>query len=706
MWAEAVFQLAKSLPSSLENKPIRIQGKISSIPEWTEGNVRFEFDITEPVEGWEKSGALRLFWANPDQKPEIGDEWRLSAKLKRPRGLSNPGSFDKEKHFFSHRWVGEGVVVIKEKAERLSSLDAHSIHRWRILVLEYLNTRLINRKYSGLIAALVVGVTAGINQDQWAVFRDTGTAHLMAISGLHVGFIGAFFYGLGNMGWRFLGCPFKLPAQWVAAWGGWMGAFGYAWLAGFSVPTQRALVMLILYFSCILLRLQTAVWRNYCFALGVVLLIDPFASLMPGFWLSFGSVGIILYGMKGRLNPKDRWWKWGRAQWVAFLGLIPLSIGFFQQFSWISPMTNLIAIPWVTFLVVPLALISVLILPINEALAGWVLDFSEKALSLLFPILEFASKLPQVIWVSEAVSPFIISCALIGFLIFIAPRGFPGRWMGLFWCLPLFLVKTPHVSLGELRFTLLDVGQGLSAVLETKHHLLVFDAGPKKGSWDAGERVIYPFLRLNGHQKVDSLIISHGDLDHIGGMESILKKIPVERIITSEPEKIHFNQVETCFAGKHWEWDGVKFEMLHPARLETRKRNDHSCVLRVSTGKQALLLTGDIEGKSELEMIEGNKALSATVLVVPHHGSRTSSTEAFIKAVRPSFALLPVGYLNPYGHPKSEIIQRYQRQGITLLDSIRDGAITFLLKEAELENPILHRKQHRSFWSAEFKAYD
>ncbi len=785
MWVHIYINLAKRLPENLAGEVIQVVGTIVSLPETQDGGVRFEFDVKNTLarELWNNPGRIMLSYYEAKQpiknknalsglkighqrnekfKAEdlrVGDEWQFWVKLKKPRSYSNTGSFDKEKYYFQNRLQAEGRILLKlpkRNRNKQSNLNASSsldnvmaknnigqincspkklsshwysmpVHRLRAFLYQKIKIHMENRTFGPLITALVLGVREGISQEQWAVFRDTGTAHLMAISGLHVGLVASVAYLMIQLLYRCLPyASFIFPAVWIAAFAAIGIAAIYAALAGFSISTQRALVMITLFMSGMLNRRLSHVWKSYFVALAVVLILDPFPTLSIGFWLSFVAVGMMLYGLKGRLYPTGLWWKWGRAQWVIFLGLMPLTVASFNQISLVSPLSNILAIPWVSFTVVPPALLGSLVLIFSETAGKFLLTIAENSFSYFWPILNFFAKMPKAIWIPAVTSNISLIIAFMGTILLLMPKGMPGRFLGCLALLPLFLSGSTAPALGTAKFTLLDVGQGLAAVLQTQHHVLVFDTGPRFGpEVDTGSRVVLPFLESQGIKKIDAVVISHGDNDHIGGLASILKKMPVDTILTSEMEVVqsHTNsptsklknfgslmnpKIKPCYAGQHWHWDGVDFEMLHPDTIHTAKRNDHCCVLQVRAGKQAILLTGDIEQSSEKKLLDkpntfGNKKLASTLLVVPHHGSRTSSSLDFIQAVNPAYALIPVGYLNQYGHPKNEILERYRQLKIPLFDSVRDGAISFILKDQEaIEKPTSYRAVNKHFWQWAF----
>lgn len=751
MWLHIDFHLSKKVPAQLEGEAIQVVGTIVSLPESQNEGIRFEFDIKQTIPNglWTNPGKVLLSYYDSRDQPfasinrksfKVGDEWQFWVKLKKPRCYSNPGSFDKEKYYFQNRWQAQGRILLKLPKKKLgknkdsvknnsnnnddnnslaickghkpsllnSSIDCSPkkiksdwfscpIHRLRAMGLSKIRNVLENKPFCALITALVFGVREGITETEWQVFRDTGTAHLMAISGLHIGLVASVVYFLMQFIWRFLPQSLLIiPATWVSALMAILGSLIYALLAGFSIPTQRALVMITLFMFSTLLRRMGNAWRTYFISLMLVVLFDPFSTLSVGFWLSFSAVAMILYGIKGRLQPSGIWWKWGRAQWVVFLGLMPITLGFFKQLSLVSPFANILAIPWVSFTVVPPALLGTALLFISESAGSFCLRLAEFFFSLLWPVLEFFAKMSKATWMPLQITGVSLVAAFLGCLILLVPRGFPGRFLGVIGLLPLFLATPITPSLGTAKFTLLDVGQGLAAVLQTNQHVLLFDTGPKFGEGsDTGARVILPFLENQGIKKIDAIVISHGDNDHIGGLISILQKMTIGTILTSERKPIekiysklnnisynHLPEIKPCYAGQKWHWDGVLFEMIHPDTKHNAKRNDMSCVLKIKVGAQSVLLTADIEQPSEMQILEKyQEKLASSILVVPHHGSKTSSSLEFIQAVHPAYALIPVGYMNPYGHPKPDILDRYRYLNIPILDSVNDGAISFVLED-------------------------
>lgn len=696
--------------SEFEGKPLVVRGHVASLPRVAWRFSSFEFLIEDflgegvPLEGPMK---VKLGWYNDAPAVHVGDEWQLTVKLKRPHGLANPGGFDFESWAFQRDlkamgYVKSGVgnhLVRSEKGvlvvDRVRQAIQEGISRYY--------SQVKGTQYGAFIKGLTIGVKDEITQPQWTVLRNTGTSHLMAISGLHIGLVAGFAFFLVNFLWRWVPwLTLRFPAPQAGALAALLAGTLYAALAGFSLPTQRAMIMLAVFMGGILSRRKVPPWQGLSVALLFILVHDPFAVLSPGFWLSFGAVAVILYAVTGRLKSGGKLWQWWRVQSAVTLGLLPLSLWFFQQTALNALFANLIAIPWVGFVVIPLSLVgSLLVLPFPQ-LGGVLLGVANKLFAVFWPWLTWLGGMEQWQWHQGIPSLWVLLAAMLGTLLLLAPKGWPGRWIGVVALLPLFIVKPLGPHEGEVWFTLLDVGQGLASVVETEHHTLVFDAGAKfRGSVDMGDSVVMPFLRKRGISTIDLLVISHGDNDHIGGAWSILKQSHVKQVATSVPER--FKQVPSkhCYAGEKWEWDQATFEFLHPTPEDDFKGNDASCVLKITANHKTILLTGDIEKKAERFILATQKdKLSADILVAPHHGSRTSSTKNFVEAVNPTYTLLPLGYRNRYRFPSHLVVERYEKNHARLFDSANSGAITFKIgKERGLVPPAQYRMAHKRIWA-------
>lgn len=705
-------QSAWKLPDDFEGKTVKVTGNISSIPHSEQGITNFLFSIKKiQFEQTEQSakGLLRLSWRAQKNQPlpphlHVGDEWQLSVRLKKVHGSLNPGGFDYEAWALHEGIRANGYVVNKAENIFLNSYWYRDLlNRMREFLKEKIERNLPLTNTSPWIVALSLGERHGINQENWEVLRNTGTNHLMAIAGLHIGFMSGFIYAIVMWLWRlFPTFALRIPAQQASSIGALIMALTYSALAGFSIPTQRACIMLTVFLWVVLLRRKMVSWHGWAVAMLLVLLINPLSVLTESFWLSFGAVAFIIYGVSARLAPNGLWWKWGRIQWVIAVGLVPFGIWLFQQCSISSFIANSIAIPVVGFFIVPLCLLGSFVILFSEKMGGIILMLADKILSVLWEVLTWFAHLSWGSWyqVMPSYTALIISC--IGVIILLLPAGFPGRLFGFIGFLPLIFSQVSTPKLGEVWLTLLDVGQGLSTIVQTKNHFLVFDAGMKTGpNFDMGESVVVPFLRFAGARKIDMLVVSHGDNDHIGGAPAIMKRFPTVSIKTSVPEKLPSDHTYYCLSGDTWQWDGVQFQFLYPTQENLGLNNDSSCVLRVSMGDKHILLTGDIEKYAEENLVQDQLShLPANILIAPHHGSKTSGLQEFVDAVHPQYVLFPVGYRNRYRFPHAAIIEKYDALGTQKFDSANAGAITFVVNATEkISPPILYREVHKKYWN-------
>lgn len=518
----------------------------------------------------------------------------------------------------------------------------------------------------------------------------------MAISGLHITLVASMTYLLVFSLWRssatLLLC---LPARRAAVIVGLIMAFGYALISGFAIPAQRAFFMLAVVAAAIWRGLMTAPSVVLAWALFLVILIDPWAVLSAGFWLSFGAIGIIMLVTVGRIGTMHWLTGWLRVQWAITLGLIPLLLALFQQVSLVSPVANAIAIPLVSLVIVPLTLLAVI--PLFEFL----LPLAHGALSAVMWFLQWLNELPQPVWQQHIPPLWTIPVAIIGVVWLLLPgslglgffSGSPARWLGIIALLPLFLVLPPKPPHGSLWLTVLDVGQGLAVIAQTQHHTLLFDSGPPLGDSDSGERIVMPFLLAQGIHKLDSMIISHADSDHSGGALSILNTMPVDTLLSSlddgHPVSRTAQQNAQCIMHQSWQWDGVDFEILHPApqiyQNPQRKTNASSCVLKITTAYGSVLIPADIDRNSEQQLLgSAYEKLPSTVLIAPHHGSLTSSSIEFVRQVDPALTVFTVGYRNRFDHPREAVAHRYRELGNTLLRSDWHGAVLVRFEKSGL----------------------
>lgn len=697
------WSLQPGLEPDLEGREISITGLVVSLPQQEPNRVRFVFTPDSALLAGEPvrvPARLRLNWYNDyPERLKPGQRWHLLVKLKRPWGMMNPGGFDYEAWLFQQGIRAAGYVRRSEKNRLLSeSFWSAPIQSVRSDLYQRLMKALGEHPAKGIIIALALGERDAISNDQWEVLLASGTNHLVAISGLHVGLVAGLVFFLVRLIWRLCPrCCLRLPAPKAAALAALLAGLFYAALAGFSIPTQRAMLMLAIVLGAILWQRPLAPWRSLFLALWLVLLWQPMAVLSAGFWLSFTAVALILFGMSGRLSSSGLWWKYGRVQWLVSFGLMPLVLLFFQQGSLSAPLANLIAVPLVGFLVVPLTLLGTAVLPLWNTGGEMLLQGAAILVQWSWPALKgLADYVPRLMHLAPG---WTLLPAFLGVIWLLLPRGWPLRSLGIALLLPALLMHPPAPVGGTAEFTLLDVGQGLATVVQTQRHTLVFDTGPRFPSgFNTGDAVLLPFLRERGISKVDTLIVSHGDIDHIGGARALSDGIPVLRILTSVPHKIDWAEREACQRGESWHWDGVDFSLLHPpGPHKNGPGNDESCVLKVTAGGDSLLLPGDIEAPAERELLSTAAGVQAQVLVAPHHGSKTSSTRAFIEAVQPHWVLYPVGYRNRYGFPRPEISTRYRQAGVHELESFQSGAISMTLGNGGLE-PQSWRNSARRYW--------
>ena len=741
IWAALFAQhtLAQTLPKELEGTDITVIGTIDSLPFRFERGVRFNFAVEHAADS---SGAaltvpskLSLGWYSafgaderqPVAEVKPGERWQMTVRLRRPHGNANPFGFDYEVWLLEQNLRATGTVRPDEnssqKNHRITPFVvsfSNVVERSRGWLRDRIFAALPDKPFAGVIVALVVGDQREISQSDWKIFNRTGIGHLISISGLHITMIAGLFAAVVLALWRRsfftrAQLPLLLPAQKAAALAGALIALLYVLLAGFGVPAQRTLYMLSVVAVALWLDRITSVSHVLCIALGVVVVLDPWAVLWPGFWLSFGAVAIILYASVGRtrhhsavaLSRRQHWQaelkSAAHTQYVVTLGLVPLTMLLFGQTSLVSPIANAVAIPLISLIVTPLSLAGSLL---PAPLSNWLLGVANLLVEWLALALTWLSELPAAVWAAPVPPWWIFGLAFIGTLWLLAPRGWPLRWIGMAGWLPLVLNAQTHPNEGEMSVTAFDVGQGMAVLIETAHHRLLYDTGPSYSpESDGGNRVILPYLKARGIGALDDIIISHNDNDHSGGAMSIFEEMQVGAVFSSLSFDSPIVQAapahRRCVVGQSWTWDGVQFEILHPSAVSYEstkwKPNARSCTLKVTLGAHSILLAGDIEAVQEAELIESSAGkLHASVLLAPHHGSGTSSTLPFLQAVQPELALFQVGYRNRYHHPKPEVFERYGALGIKRLRNDDSGAISLNFGAAIAVSE--YRREHDRYW--------
>ena len=722
-WATifATIRLSDALPHEWEAKPIELVGVVASLSQLTERGERFHFDVEQVLtENAVVPQHVSLSFYPPNTwgdvstamqpaKFKAGERWQLTVRLKRPHGTQNPHGFDFESWALAENIRAVGSVKAKANHQKLQNFvfsPRYIVEHVREVVRQRIERVLSNKAYRGVIQALVMGDDSQIALDDWQVFLRTGTSHLMSISGLHITMLSGLAFGLMSFVWRRIPkLAIILPTRKVASLAGVVVALMYALIAGFSVPTQRTLYMLMVFAIALWSGRQLVISQVLALALFVVVVIDPWAVISAGFWLSFGAVAMLSFALGGRIG-QVHWFKVSvHTQWAVTIGMVPLLLMMFHQASIVSPIANAFAIPLISFVVTPLALLGSF-LPIDTPL-----NLSYQALDICMLVLKWLNQLPSAVWQQHAPATWTLFPALLGVAWMLLPRGMPMRWLGLIGVFPMLLIAPERPLAGSMKVTVLDVGQGLSVVVQTASHTLLYDAGSKYNEEsDAGSRIVVPFLQGEGVNKLNGFVVSHNDVDHSGGMASVLAQMPLDWFASSLPDALALDMAAKrmkCYAGQHWVWDDVSFDMLHP-QLEshadtTLKDNNRSCVVKITSASGSILLAGDIEKDIESAMVaEDDGRLNSDVLVAPHHGSKTSSTSSFIDAVSPDIVVFTSGYLNRFKHPVPAVVARYQSAGSAMFRSDYHGALELSfnshLADAEKMQVVRWRAQNQRYW--------
>lgn len=709
-WAlwHADAALSERLPLSREGATLVVQGRIDDLPERTAVGMRFMLaGVTSTRRASWPDGRqkIRLTAFAPRFALEAGADCTLYVRLRQPRGIRSPGAFDAERWYFGNGIDALGYVVTHPG--NTCTPHALSLGRLRQSIAASITARISAPDTASILAALAVGARADITPLQWEVLRATGVVHLVSVSGLHVAMvaIGAFVIArTGNAA-----CALVLrrdPRPWVPAVCAFLAAFAYAFLAGFSVPTQRSLVMIALALRNRLLAQPLLSWESLLLAAALLLTVAPETSLTLSFWLSFGTLALLL--MLDGLRPRSGWrYRWIEVHFLLALLLAPLLAFAFQAVPLASPMANIVAIPAVTFLIVPLMLIGSLLLPISDAGASLCFTLASALWQGTWQVLQTLAALFPVVVLPFQPPLALFGLSLLAALLMLSPLRTP-RWL---WppVLGALYLLTPQRALreGEFELAMLDVGQGLSVVVTTARHVLVYDTGARfPGGGDLGTSVVVPYLRQRGVRHVDRLIVSHGDIDHAGGAPAVARAMPVAEVMSSDMSilaDVPASSRVRCREGQRWTWDGVHFEVLHPGEPPPAQDNDRSCVLRIRggatadpRGARAALLTGDISVHAE-QILRRHQPLAAMLLVVPHHGSHTSSSPAFVAAVASRLALFSAGHRNRFNHPAPSVRDRYLRRGSVALETAMAGTtrVRFTATRVHVHT---ERQAHRRYW--------
>ena len=720
--ARASHYAQSALTPTLEGRTLHVVGIVASLPQRMEDSARFRFEVASAREA---SGALvklpsqlllgwygnRLNGSDEKLQPppadlRPGDRWQLAVRLKAPHGHINPHGFDYELWLWEQGLQATGYVRNGAKdtpPQWLGSTWAHPVERMRQRVRSAIEARVADRATAGIVAALLVGDQAAIERADWDVFRATGVAHLMAISGLHI--TGLAWLAAVCVGWLWrrsdVWSPRKpwslwLPAPIAASVCAVAVALAYAVFTGWGVPAQRTVWMLGV---VTLLRVYglrwpwVQVWLSVC---AVVLALDPWALMQAGFWLSFVAVGVLF--ASGSHAPASTLWaaaqRLWREQWLMSVCLAPLTLLLFHQVSVVGLFANLLAVPWVTLVVTPLCLLG-LVLPLAWSVAA-------EALQWLVWGLKAYAGVSWAQWSAPAAPLWAGAAALVGMGVWAMRVPMWLRWFGVALVMPVLSWQTLRPAHGTFELVAADMGQGHAVLVRTATHSLLYDTGPRYSvETDAGQRVLVPLLRAWG-ERLDRIVISHQDSDHSGGAPAVMAMQPQADVLTSIATEHPLQQLgamQRCERGQSWTWDGVRFEVLHPSASDYERKlkpNALSCVVRVSAYNTSALLAGDIEAAQEQDLLQSGQALQADWLLVPHHGSATSSTQAFLEAVQPSVAIVQAGYRNRFGHPRSDVMARYSELGVLVVQTPRCGASTWRSEQPKLVQ--CERNQRQRYW--------
>jgi len=720
--ARASHYAQSALNPALEGRTLHVVGIVANLPQRMEDSARFRFEVESARDtngAWVQLPPQLLLgwygsrWNGSDDKVQApptdlrpGDRWQLAVRLKAPHGHINPHGFDYELWLWEQGLQATGYVRNGAKdpsPQWLGSTWAHPVEWLRQRVRSAIDARVADRATAGIVAALLVGDQAAIERADWDVFRATGVAHLMAISGLHI--TGLAWLAALCVGWLWrrsdVWSPAKpwslwLPAPIAASACAAMVALAYAVFTGWGVPAQRTVWMLGV---VTLLRVYglrwpwVQVWLSVC---AVLLALDPWALMQAGFWLSFVAVGVLF--ASGSHAPASNLWaaaqRMWREQWLMSVCLAPLTLLLFHQVSVVGLFANLLAVPWVTLVVTPLCLLG-LVLPFAWGMAA-------EALQWLVWGLKACAGVSWAQWSASAAPLWAGAAALVGMGVWAMRVPMWLRWFGMVLVLPVLSWQTPRPAHGTFELVAADMGQGHAVLVRTATHSLLYDTGPRySAETDAGQRVLVPLLRAWG-ERLDRIVISHQDSDHSGGAPAVMAMQPQADVLTSiavEHPLQQLGAMQRCERGQSWTWDGVRFEVLHPSAADYERKlkpNALSCVLRVTAADTSALLAGDIEAAQEQGLLQSGQVLQADWLLVPHHGSATSSTQAFLEAVQPSVAIVQAGYRNRFGHPRPDVLQRYSDLGVLVVQAPRCGASTWRSEQPKLVQ--CERNQRQRYW--------
>ena len=677
------YQTNQQLPENLAGITIRATIDLDGLIDVDENGARFQARIKSSEHSHLVGKKLRLYWRDA---PELshGQLWDVSLRLRRPRGMVNPNGFDYQAWLLQRKIYATGYVYTSKKvvpATLLFDDNKQDIHRFRSDIIRFIDTK--DFHYKALYRALLVGDKTKISKDQWRVFSATGTIHLMVISGLHIGLVAGVVFWLCG----FLIAPFSrylshLHLRILPSLLSILAAGFYATLAGLSIPTLRATLLVILFNVAYIVYRKISFAFILMFAAVVVLLADPLAFMQPGFWLSFGAVFFLMYGFSCRYQEHNWWRKIASAQVLVFFALFVPLVSMNMMVSFNSPLANLVAVPVMSLLIVPLLFFAAMLISLCPLCSIFVFKVVDFFMHGLWQYLVWVDRIDGTINLQPPGSVLAILIGIVGTLLLLSPRALNVRLLGL--CLLLVFLFPARDRDEKFSLTVLDVGQGLSVVFGNQKQQFVYDTGAKfSESFDMGTRIIAPYLNSEGVRNLEAIFISHADNDHIGGLNGLLSSHNSREISASEPNAVaqHANSPATfCGGGKVWIYDEIRIEAIWPyadVNVTDIKRNNRSCVLLIEVANKQILLTGDIEKKIERRLLADAKLPEdIDVLIAPHHGSNTSSTYSLIHRLSPKHVIFSAGYKNRYRHPAEKVVNRYQKVGSEQWITGNDGAIS------------------------------
>lgn len=708
--------LAKQLPDNLAERDIVVEGQVIDLPQENNRRQLFTLSISKAYSAYASQNLFHPFprkiniSSYGDLRVKTGEQWRLLVKLKKPRGFVNPGGFDYQASLL-RRGLGATGYIREGENKLLIPQPSFSLDVLRYQLREWLiNTSLSPQK--GILIALLVGDTSLVDKSQWGEMIKTGTNHLIAISGLHLGFFAIVGFFIGNLIGRFVQLFWhRYPSMMLGYICSISLTLFYSVIAGLNIPTIRTLIMLAAIQLALLWQRNLRGRDTLLIALVFVLLYDPLAAYDMGFWLSFGAVAILIFCFSGRIAlPKEsipqqvyanHLGVFIKSQWVMFIGLlIPLSL-LVHTSSLLAPAANFIAIPVITFFVVPCLILSALCHFVFSGTEHFFLTCAEWAMERVHEWLNYllvagGGNLNPVI----TLNTWAIALATLSVFLILLPRGLSNKWLGGMGIIFAFII--PLEKLPELQMLTFDVGQGTAVLIRTPNHQLLYDTGPiYTENFDAGSGIIVPYLQAQGLRHLDKIVVSHNDQDHSGGLSGVLAATAIDQLWLGEPDKYHRQAndppIDNCHKQSSWQWDGVDFRFITWPIAANAKANNHSCVLLVEYNGHKILLTGDIEKETEQILLEQNSVIPVDVLLAPHHGSHTSSTLAFVAQTHPHYVIYSAGYHNQHGHPHQDVQDRYTEIGSLPLNTAFTGALEFVWSGGQ-SNLIQYRQSAKRYW--------